>query len=81
MFGRILSGFAIFANILVVLAIVFFLIMEANRAQEILILIVCLFPPVLSLLVLFQIPDFEERKLARKVRKARLKRELKELEG
>lgn len=72
---------AITVNILALLFL--FLITGHNRVspgeQEFLFVILIMLVPAVSLWALVEMPDLEERKLLRSVRKARLRRELKEL--
>ena len=78
---RVLYWAAMMANVLLAGFAVFLIFFEIRGARDMaLVLLLCL-PPVLSVLALHYTADREERILLRKVRKARLRRELKDLEG
>ncbi len=78
---KFIHGAALAANILTILALLFFAVTEARGAQDFVILVPFLIAPVLSVIALFQIPGTEERKLAKQVRLARLKKELEDLKA
>jgi hypothetical protein len=79
--ARVLYFMAMIANVLAVLVLTFVLFTEVNRGEEIIILALCALPPILSIIALYTLPDFAARKLEREVHKARLRKELKDLEG
>jgi hypothetical protein len=70
---------AYLANVLMILAVL--IIWQDNRPHgaEVLLMALLFFPPILSLLAIWQGPDREERRLRRAVNKAELKKRLKEL--
>lgn len=68
-------------NILGIAFLVFFMVTEAHREAEILILLAVALVPLVSLMALKDMPDHEEKTLMREVRKARLRKELKDLES
>lgn len=55
--------------------------LRPNKLFEYFIVILLFAVPLMSLVALFTLPDLEERRLARAVRKAELRKKLKELEG
>ncbi len=55
--------------------------LRPNELFEYFIVILLFAVPLMSLFALFNLPDLEERRLARAVRKAELRKKLKELEG
>ena len=79
--ARVLYYMAMIANVLAVLVLAFILFTEVNRGEEFIILLLCAIPPVFSIIALYSLPDFAARKLEREVHKARLRKELKDLEG
>lgn len=70
---------AFVANALMIIAV--FVIWQENRPRgvEVLLISLLFFPPILSLLALWNGPDMEERRLRRQLNKAELKQRLKEL--
>ncbi len=78
MFDKILYVTTLLANavLLLVLAALFF---DAHGEESLLIALMAAVP-VLSLVLLYKGPDREERRLRRQVNKARLRKELAELE-
>jgi hypothetical protein len=72
---RIIHYAAVIANILAVLATLFFIVTQA-RGQEVALFALFLIPPILSLVALIDVPGLEERRLARQLRLLRLKKEL-----
>lgn len=76
---KFVHGAALAANILSILALLFFAVTEARGMQDFIILVPFLIAPTLSVIALFQIPGVEERQLSKEVRMARLAKELKEL--
>lgn len=76
---RVVYWLAVLANIIQV-GFVCYLFTEA-RGNEVLMALLLFLPPVLSSVALFAGPDREERRLERKVRKARLAHELQKLSG
>jgi hypothetical protein len=78
--NRILYYISIMANILALLVVVFLMITEA-RGAEVMILMLVMLPPATALFSIISLPGPEERALARKVRMARLKKELEDLGG
>ena len=76
---KCVHGAALAANILSILALLFFAVTEARGMQDFIILVPFLIAPTLSVIALFQIPGVEERQLSKEVRMARLAKELKEL--
>ncbi|HBR69020.1 MAG TPA: hypothetical protein DEA55_06565 [Rhodospirillaceae bacterium] len=77
--GRIVYYAAITVNILALLALLLLAFFEANRTEEAIGAFAAGIPPLLALLALRDVPDWEERKLSRSLRKAKLRKELKEL--
>lgn len=75
---RALRYAAYVANILLVLTVLF-LLSQAYRGSEFVGLLLMAVPPLLSLFGFGMGPDLEERRLVRKVNKARLHRTLVEL--
>lgn len=71
---------AIIANVMAVIALLLFLVAEA-RGLEVLLFALFLIPPALALFALIDAPGVEERKLARQLRLARMKKELEELKA
>lgn len=78
MVGKILYYAAMVANILAVIALLF-LFGQVHGGQEILIVVLAMLPPVLALAAMYTLPDFEARKLARRLKKAELRKALKDL--
>ena len=76
---KFVHGAALAANILSILALLFFAVTEARGMQDFIILVPFLIAPTLSVIALFQIPGVEERQLSKEVRMARLAKEVKEL--
>ena len=76
---RYLTLAAIIANVLLICA-VGFIMMNAYGRDTIYALLLAV-PPLLSIIALKRGPDAEQRKLESEVAKARLRRELAELEG
>ncbi len=74
---RILSWLA---NIGIVL-VLFYVIVESRGGRDAGLALVLLSLPLVNMIALYNGPDREERKLAREVRKAELRRRLAELEG
>ncbi|MGB4056761.1 MAG: hypothetical protein WBK77_01615 [Alphaproteobacteria bacterium] len=56
-----------------------FLFVESYGRSDSLLAVLLILPPIISLMAIHFSPDFEERRLTRKLRKARLRRDLKEL--
>ena len=77
--GRVVYYLACGANVLALGAFLFVLLAVSHQMEEYVIAALAMLVPALSLWALIDRPDFEERKLLKKVRKARLKAELKEL--
>lgn len=73
---------AIVSNSLFLFAFIFmWRELRPNESFEYFIVILLFAVPLMSLVALFNLPDLEERRLARAVRKAELRKKLKELEG
>ena len=79
--ARILYYIAMVANVVAVLVLAFILFTQVNRGEEFIVISLCALPPILSIIALYSLPDFAARKLEREVHKARLRKELKGLEG
>lgn len=74
----IIGILAVIANIaLIILALV---LLNEARGNDRLVAALLLLPPILSLIAIRRAPDKEERKLQARLRKANLRKELKELE-
>ena len=78
MMCRVLYYVAIVANILAVIGLLF-LFGQVHGRQESLIIVLAMLPPVLALVTIYKLPDFEARKLARRLEKAELRKKLKDL--
>ena len=70
---------AIIANVMLICAVGF--IMTQAYGRDVMYALLLAVPPVLSIIALLRGPDAEQRKLESAVAKARLRRELAELEG
>lgn len=74
----IIGILAVIANIgLIILALI---LMNDARGDDRIVAALLLLPPILSILAIRRGPDKEERKLQARIRKANLRKELKELE-
>lgn len=78
--ARLVHYAAVAVNSVAVLALLFFMVME-GRSSEYWLFVLFLIPPVLSLVALYNIPGPDERKLAKELRMARMKKELSEITG
>lgn len=78
MMDRLFYYLALLANILQI-AFSSYLFIEGYGREAVLALLLMI-PPGLSLVAIHFSPDFEERRLARKLRKAKLRKELEALE-
>ncbi|MEZ5813956.1 MAG: hypothetical protein R3E13_04440 [Alphaproteobacteria bacterium] len=79
--GRIIYYLAMVANFLALAAAVFLLLTQARSMEDSLVVFVVMLAPLLAVIAIYERPDWEERKLERRVRKARLRKELEELGG
>lgn len=79
--ARVLYFIAMIANVFAILTLAFILFTEVNRGEEFIIFALCSLPPILSMVALYRLPDFATRQLERDVHKARLRKELKDLES
>ncbi len=77
---RYIRMIAVVANLIGLAFLAFFMLTEIHRTEQFLILLAVAIVPALSLLALREGPDQEERMLLKQVRKARLHKELKDLE-
>lgn len=75
---RIVYFAALLANIIQI-GFSVFLFME-GYGREAMLALLLLFPPLISIAAIHFSPDLEERRLTRKLRKARLRRELADVE-
>lgn len=75
---RIIYFAALLINIIQIGFSIFLFLQGYGR--EAALALILLFPPVISLAAIHFSPDHEERRLTRKLRKARLRRELDDLE-
>lgn len=78
--SRIIYFSAMIVNCLALLSLGFILLTQANRTEEIMILALCMFVPILSIAAIYSAPDLEERKLMRALNKAQLRKELTKFE-
>ncbi len=77
-----MDRFIYFAAILASIAqigLAVYLFAESRGGSDSFLALLLLLPPAISLIALHFSPDFEERRLTRKLRKAQLRRELKEM--
>lgn len=79
--SRLIYYTALLTNSLAVLALIYFMLNEAHGGGDFFIIAIAMLPPLFSLMAVYERPDWEQRKLERQVHKARLRKELKELEG
>lgn len=78
---RFIRPLAVFLNIAGIGFLIFFMITELHRANEILIMMAVMVVPLVSLMALRDRLGYDERALMREVRMARLQKELAELQG
>ena len=78
---RLIFIVALIANTLQITALLY--MGYSNVAQDnlpqVFLMILLVFAPVLSMIVIFQGPDMEERRLSKKLRKAQMRKDLKAL--
>lgn len=74
---RILRYAAVLANLIMMICAA--ILFTETRGPEHLIALLLFIPPILSLLALYSGPDCEERRLQKQVRKATLRKQLKDL--